>query len=170
MNHSYIGLGSNMGNSEELLQQACACIDAEQGLTVEATSPMYYTEPQGIRDQQWFVNQVIRVSCEKPWSASMLLDFLLRVEKQLGRKRSPSYSLKQGPRSIDLDLLLFGKQKNESLFLTLPHPRMFERAFVLIPLRHVLDEIAMYDVLVKLESSLAALSYRLEGQNIYQSA
>ncbi len=164
----YICLGSNMGYSEAILQRACEVIQAEAGLNIEAKSPLYYTEPQGLKEQAWFVNQVIRVECDTSWSASQLLQFLLLLEDKLGRKRSPAPELRCGPRTIDLDLLLFGDEVQNSSFLTLPHPRMLERAFVLIPLCDVFEKETMPEMFSKIETALSSMQYRMDGKKIYQ--
>ncbi len=165
----YICLGSNMGYSEAILQRACEIIEAEIGLHIEAQSPLYYTEPQGFKEQPWFVNQVIRVGCDITWTSAKLLEYLLLLEERLGRNRSAASSeCKYGPRAIDLDILLFGEEVQDSSFLTLPHPRMFERAFMLIPLSDVLGKEISHDMYVKIEKSLDSITYSIDGQRIYQ--
>ncbi len=165
MTTAYIGLGSNMGNSPEYLSKAVQMISEGQGLKIIAASPTYLTEPQGIKDQTWFHNQVIRLECTPTWSAQSLLNFLQGIEQKLGRVRSDDAKLQHGPRCIDLDLLLFGAENQQDPHCTIPHPRITQRAFVLIPLR----DVASKDILpFKIEQCLKHIDYRLEGQNIFQ--
>ncbi len=173
---AYVGLGSNMGNSEEILANALTIINNEDGLELTAQSSIYRTEPQGYADQEWFCNQVARVSCSQKWTASAFMQFLLKVEKNLGRVRSESLSERNGPRLIDLDLLLFGQEKTADADCTLPHARMFERAFVLIPLREVITTQALAFMGTNHANSdayiakcLEKLTYKIEGQKIFQS-
>ena len=100
-----------------------------------AASPVYETQPWGYTDQPSFLNQVIEARTELP--PVELLAFLKRLETQLGRQPSVRY----GPRLIDLDILLYGDLVMESQALTIPHPRLSERAFVLVPLADLAPDI-----------------------------
>ena len=124
---AYIGLGSNQGDRLQNLAQALKHLDRE-AIVIEARSSVYETEPQGLREQPWFLNMVIRISTTL--SGGALLKTLLSVESQMGRVRQ----VRWGPRIIDLDLLLFGDEVISEPDLEVPHPRLQERAFVLIPL------------------------------------
>ncbi len=185
---AYISLGSNMGDSETLLANACTAISETKGLTLVAASATYYTEPQGIINQSWFYNQVIAVDCivnqedippqalgvdTTSWTAQTLLQFLLDTEKTLGRKRGTNPALRFGPRCIDLDLLLFGQEKSTDPTCILPHPRLWQRAFVLIPLRQMLQQATLdtqeQNLLHACEAALATLSYSVENNKIYQT-
>ncbi len=166
VNTAFICMGSNMGNSLALLNQSIDLINAAHGIEVTDISPIYMTEPQGLHDQPWFSNQVLRLSCTTKWHAKTLLTFLHDIEQQLGRVRSTQKDMRYGPRCIDLDLLLFGTENLTDPTCTIPHPRMIKRAFVLIPLRDVCRQ----DILpFELEHCLKMLNYKVEGQRIYQN-
>jgi 2-amino-4-hydroxy-6-hydroxymethyldihydropteridine diphosphokinase len=130
-----------------------------------AASPVYRTEPQGKRDQPWFHNQVVHLACGPHWSAPALLDALLAVESALGRQRPGKKRFE--PRCIDLDLLLFGTEQCKTTQLCLPHPRMFERAFVLVPLQDIAPDLVFPDGR-SLRNCLGELSYRVQAGCIYQ--
>jgi 2-amino-4-hydroxy-6-hydroxymethyldihydropteridine diphosphokinase len=120
---AYVGLGSNLGDREATL------LPAEPGLTVTAVSVFRDTEPVGHIEQPRFLNGVAAVDTEL--SARELLDRLLGVERSLGRRRNgPRF----GPRTVDLDLLLYGDATIDEAGLSVPHPRLGERRFVLEPL------------------------------------
>jgi 2-amino-4-hydroxy-6-hydroxymethyldihydropteridine diphosphokinase len=141
----FIGLGSNMGNREEFLKTALERI--ENLMTVQAVSSVYETEPVGYEDQGWFLNMVIQGHTRL--FPELLLERLQDIEKALGRKRAIS----NGPRTIDLDILFYGDAVTETGHITVPHPRLHERVFVLEPLA----EIAADFVHPVLHQSIAAL-------------
>jgi 2-amino-4-hydroxy-6-hydroxymethyldihydropteridine diphosphokinase len=128
MDDVYIGLGSNMGASVANLRRAVLAIDGLTGTDVRSASHVYESEPWGLDDQPAFVNAV--VSVRTTLRADQLLGYLQEIERDLGRRRGTRY----GPRAIDLDLLLFGDEEWRTEQLTVPHPRMAERDFVLTPL------------------------------------
>ncbi|OIO04715.1 MAG: 2-amino-4-hydroxy-6-hydroxymethyldihydropteridine diphosphokinase [Desulfovibrionaceae bacterium CG1_02_65_16] len=130
-------------------------------LTFDAQSPIYTTEPQGaVKDQPWFKNCVVRLKAASDiWAPEGLLSTLQAVEAQMGRVRGEVVG---GPRVIDLDLLLFGEAEMAGEYLTLPHPRMLERAFVLVPLRDIAPTLVFKDGRT-IDQALAGLSYSLEG-------
>jgi 2-amino-4-hydroxy-6-hydroxymethyldihydropteridine diphosphokinase len=128
---AYVGLGSNLGNRAGHLARALALLD-EVG-SVRASS-IRETDPVGLVDQPRFLNAVAEVETELP--ARELLDRLLAIELELGRDRAGE--TRWGPRTIDLDLLLYGDETIDEPGLTVPHPRLAERRFVLEPL-HELD-------------------------------
>jgi 2-amino-4-hydroxy-6-hydroxymethyldihydropteridine diphosphokinase len=120
---AYVGLGSNLGDREELIRRAAMLIGARRLSTIRET------EPWGYEDQPLFLNAVAEL--ETALEPRQLLDRLLDVERRLGRKRvGPQW----GPRRIDLDLLLYDGVSIDEPGLTLPHPRLHERLFVLEPL------------------------------------
>ncbi|RAU95932.1 2-amino-4-hydroxy-6-hydroxymethyldihydropteridine diphosphokinase [Paenibacillus sp. YN15] len=129
---AYIGLGSNLGDREAWLAGAVRLLDGHPGVRLAASSAIYETEPVGYVDQPVFLNMALRVETRLP--PEQLLAFMMDVERQLERKRE----VRWGPRTIDLDMLLYGDCRMDSPALTLPHPRMLERAFVLVPLQEVL--------------------------------
>jgi 2-amino-4-hydroxy-6-hydroxymethyldihydropteridine diphosphokinase len=122
----YLALGANLGDRLQNLRLAVQALPpAVQPLS---TSPVYQTPPWGYLDQPAFLNQVIQAQTDL--SPSNLLDLLKRLEAQLGRQPGVRY----GPRLIDLDILLYDDLQLETPALTIPHPRLAERAFVLAPL------------------------------------
>ncbi len=126
---AYIGLGSNLGDRGAYLERAVDLLRADERIDVLAVSSFRETEPVGLREQPRFLNGAATV--ETDLSARELLDRLLAVERELGRERTgPRF----GPRTIDLDLLLYGRETIDEPGLTVPHPRLQERAFVLEPL------------------------------------
>jgi 2-amino-4-hydroxy-6-hydroxymethyldihydropteridine diphosphokinase len=127
---AYIALGSNLGEREQTLHAALAALRAEYGVEVVAVSGLIETEPVGYVDQPRFLNGVAALETELP--AAVLLELLLEVERRFGRVREGVPA--QGPRTLDLDLLLYGEAEIDEPGLTIPHPRMHERAFVLGPL------------------------------------
>ena len=122
----YIGLGSNLGNRLENLNKAIEALPPR--IQQVAVSPVYETDPWGFVDQPAFLNQVIEV--ETGLLPSDLLAFLKQVEQRLGRQTT----FRNGPRLIDLDILVYGDWILDQDGLVIPHPRMHERAFVLKPL------------------------------------
>jgi len=132
----------------------------------DAQSPVYKTEPQGaVKDQPWFANCVVRLKASSDiWAPEGLLSTLQAVEAQMGRIRGEVVG---GPRIIDLDLLMFGDVEMDGEYLKLPHPRMLERAFVLIPLRDIAPNLVFKDGRT-IDQVLAKLSYSLDGRAIGQ--
>jgi 2-amino-4-hydroxy-6-hydroxymethyldihydropteridine diphosphokinase len=130
---AFVGLGSNLGDREGWLRRAVELLRAEPEIEVVAVSGVRETEPVDYVDQPRFLNAVAEV--ETDLTARVLLDRLLSVEQALGRSRDgPRF----GPRTIDLDLLLYGDEVVDEPGLTVPHPRLAERRFALEPL-HELD-------------------------------
>jgi len=122
---AYVGVGANLGDREETIRAAIRLLGDE----VAAVSSLRETEPWGYADQPPFLNGALLLETERPPRA--LLDRLLQVERELGRTRDgPRY----GPRTIDLDLLLYGDLVVDEPGLQVPHPRLHERAFALEPL------------------------------------
>jgi 2-amino-4-hydroxy-6-hydroxymethyldihydropteridine diphosphokinase len=128
----YLSLGSNLGEREDRLGQAIYILERE-GVAVTARSSVYETEPQDVPDQAWFLNMA--VECRTTLMPMQFMALLLRIEREIGRVRRPN--LRRGPRPIDLDILLFGDAAIEVPELTVPHPRMLQRRFVLEPLLEI---------------------------------
>jgi 2-amino-4-hydroxy-6-hydroxymethyldihydropteridine diphosphokinase len=126
----YIGLGSNVGERERELERALRALEA-RGLALDARSSLYLTEPVDAPPQDWFVNAAAGFRTALPPEA--VLQACLAVEREQGRVRTVA----RGPRTIDLDLLLHGREVRNTPGLTLPHPRLHERAFVLVPLAEI---------------------------------
>ncbi len=129
MTRAYVGLGANLGDRERTLREAVEALGAEDGVEVVAVSALRETDPVGVGDQPRFVNGVAEV--DTTLTARELLDRLLAVEQRFGRVRVPG---EHGPRTLDLDLLLYGEAQLDKPGLTVPHSRLHERRFVLEPL------------------------------------
>ncbi|MCF6094673.1 2-amino-4-hydroxy-6-hydroxymethyldihydropteridine diphosphokinase [Microaerobacter geothermalis] len=125
---AYLGLGANIGDREDQLIKALELINSNNEMEVTKLSSVYETEPVGYIEQPPFLNMVIEINTYLEPEA--LLYRLLFIEKSLGRERK----LKWGPRTIDIDILLYDKLEINRPDLIIPHPRMIERAFVIIPL------------------------------------
>jgi 2-amino-4-hydroxy-6-hydroxymethyldihydropteridine diphosphokinase len=135
----YIGLGANLGNKTENIKNAVNMLENIEGLSITRASSLYLTEPWGDKNQEKFINQVVEAETELA-----PLDLLYRmqdIEIKLGRQRS----VKWGPRVIDIDLLLYGKEKINMKELQVPHPYLRERLFVLIPLQEICPEMKFPD-------------------------
>jgi 2-amino-4-hydroxy-6-hydroxymethyldihydropteridine diphosphokinase len=129
----YLSLGSNLGDRSANLKSA---IDRLRGFgKVDAVSSFYETEPVEFVSQPWFLNCVVKLDTEK--MPKQLLAGILVLEREMGRQRKQ----KKGPRTIDLDILLFGNSIIQSPGLTVPHPAMHERRFVLEPLAEIAPEV-----------------------------
>lgn len=126
----YVALGSNIGERASYLHEAIQAMEAD-GLQVTKQSDVYETAPVGYTEQPSFYNMVVEVATTR--SAEEVLSLLQQIEQRLGRKRL----FKNGPRTIDLDILVFNGEDIQSKHLSVPHPRMHERAFVLAPLAEI---------------------------------
>lgn len=131
MTVAFVGLGANLGEPRSQLEQAFVELDAIPHTRVVRTSSLYRTEPVGYAAQPPFVNAVAQLETALP--AERLLEELQAIEARHGRSRS----FPNAPRTLDLDLLLFGKAVIQTPALEVPHPRMHERAFVLVPLLEI---------------------------------
>lgn len=163
---AYVSLGSNLGNATEYLAKARKAVAALRGISIVKESPQYRTEPQDMKEQDWFINQVLELHCTADWDPDSLMQSLLAVEASLGRSRSTDPALRYGPRCIDIDVLLFGEQCSASPICQVPHPRMHMRAFVLVPLRDIAPEVSIKGVKVK--DLLHTIPYSVEGSCIRQ--
>jgi len=148
----YLSLGSNIGDREQMLQSAVDRLQSPD-LKIHRISPVYETEPVDFKDQRAFLNLVTEAETEL--FPMMLLSRIQKVEMQLGRKRTGP---PKGPRTIDIDILLYGASRVHSARLEIPHPRMHARRFVLAPmvdlapdLRHPELHRTMRDLLASLE-------------------
>lgn len=153
----FLGLGSNVGERRDELQAAVEALPAH-GITVLAASSVYDTEPVGeVLDQPEFLNACLRVSTEL--EPIELLDACKAVERELGREAG---GVRHGPRAIDVDVLLLGDLVFESDRLTLPHPEVVSRRFVLVPLLELEPELSLPDR-TRLAEALGALG---PGQDV----
>lgn len=152
----YLGLGSNMGDKADNLRRARDCIAAIAGVDLTRSSSLYQTAPWGKTDQGDFINQVIAIETElEPLD---LLHRLQEIEIKLGRQRHELW----GPRIIDLDVLLYGRESISQAELKVPHPYMMQRLFVLVPLLEIAPELEFPDG-SKLQEVLDSIESRLDG-------
>jgi len=140
--------------------------DYGNDIVFEALSNIYHTEPQGqVKDQPWFANAVVRLQVASDvWAPEGFLSTIQAIEIKMGRLRGADPG---GPRIIDLDLLMYGDLEMHTEYLTVPHPRMLERAFVLVPLRDVAPKLVFKDGR-SIDQVLAGLDYTLDGNKIVQ--
>ena len=128
---AYIGIGSNLTDRKANIKKAMELVRSIKGINVERTSSIYETEPAGGPLQGKYLNGVFEI--KTILDPVKLLDELQKIEDRLGRRRE----MKNGPRTIDLDILLFGRKKINTKTLKIPHPRMQKREFVLKGLREL---------------------------------
>lgn len=155
MHKVYLGLGSNLGDRMENLRRALAALAPY--VTIEEVSSVYDTAPVHILNQPRFLN--IAVAGHTSLSSLALLHVLKRIESDLGRTKGERY----GPRLIDIDILLYEDELVDTPELTLPHPRIAERAFVLVPLA----EIAANLVHPRLQETIGALARRVDTAGVH---
>lgn len=136
MSRAYLSMGSNMGDREGFLNQALRKLCEDREIRIEAVSSIFETDPVGFTEQPDFLNIAVRIRTDK--TPEDLLSLIQGIERDLGRVRERRY----GPRTIDIDILLFENQERKTERLTIPHPRMLERAFVLIPLCEVMRDLS----------------------------
>lgn len=137
MTRAYVGLGANVGPREVTILRAVDLLAAADGVSVVAVSQLRETEPVGVVDQPAFLNAAVAV--DTSLDARALLDLLLGVERELGRVRTERW----GPRTIDLDLLVFGDETIDEPGLRVPHPRLGERRFALEPLAELAPDLVV---------------------------
>ena len=151
MTDAYIGIGSNIGDRESNIEKAIILL-SEHCKIIESSS-LYETEPIGYKEQNWFLNCVIGIQTSyKPRELHTALQY---IEREIGRIRN----IPNGPRVIDLDLLLYGSLIFNSEELEIPHPRFHQRKFVLVPLQEIAAE-AVHPILQK---SISELLSNVEG-------
>lgn len=159
---AYIGLGSNLDDPAAQVSRALDELDGIEGVRLTAASRLYHNPPMGPQDQPDYVNAVARLQTRLP--AEALLEALLAIEQVHGRVRGGQH---WGPRTLDLDLLVYGDAVIESARLTVPHPGLAERAFVLYPLQEVAP-----DLVIPRLGALAALCARCprDGLRVLEAA
>jgi 2-amino-4-hydroxy-6-hydroxymethyldihydropteridine diphosphokinase len=148
MERIFLSLGSNIGDRAANIARAIANL-GKRGVRVVKQSQLYETEPVELREQDWFLNGVVEVATEQ--SPQELMKTLLAIERSMGRERL----IPKGPRIIDMDVLLFGDRVVNEAELDIPHPRMTERRFVLVPLAEIAPE-AIHPALNKSAAELLA--------------
>ena len=146
---AFVALGANLGDPQQALRAAMERLDRLPDTQVTARSSLYRTAPMGATGPD-FVNAVVRLATRL--TAPGLLDELLAIEQEAGRERP----WPNAPRTLDLDLLLYGSARIDSARLTVPHPRMFERAFVLAPLAEIAPELVPQEAMAALTSQVIA--------------
>ncbi|MDP2794410.1 MAG: 2-amino-4-hydroxy-6-hydroxymethyldihydropteridine diphosphokinase [Sulfurisoma sp.] len=160
MQRAYIALGANLGNPAATLNDAIDALVCLRGSVFLAMSSLYRTAPVGLKRQPDFINAVVAVKTHL--TPGEMLDELFALEARFGRRRDPG-SGKNAPRTLDLDLLLHGDAVQSDPGLTLPHPRMHERAFVLAPLLEIAPEVEIPGL-----GRAAELLARCAGQRIHR--
>jgi 2-amino-4-hydroxy-6-hydroxymethyldihydropteridine diphosphokinase len=138
---AFIGVGANLGDRWTTIRRALTALARDPGIVTVEESAVYETAPVGVTDQPLFLNLVLGI--ETALAPGRLLATLHALEKAAGRQREQE--VRWGPRTLDLDLLLYEGETRTGPELVLPHPRMWERAFVLVPLRELLARVAWFD-------------------------
>lgn len=162
---AYLGLGSNMGDRFGHLERAVAMLDSEPKVTVRACSSIYETEPWGYTDQPKFLNCAIEIATSE--TPEVLLFLAKKIEHEMGRETG----IRFGPRPIDIDILLFGDRAINLAVpdLQVPHARMTERAFVLIPLAELAGDVGHPNTGATI-ADLAAVVEGKEGVQAWERA
>lgn len=143
MTKVYLGIGGNIGNKRENINQCIDLLNRHEEIKVNKISSYYETEPVGYTDQDWFLNVVVEIETSiEPYD---LLKYCNQIEEQLKRKRV----IRWGPRTIDVDILLYEDFTSTDEKLTVPHPRMTQRAFVMIPLYEIAKDIKINGIEIK---------------------
>jgi len=132
-NKVYLSLGSNIGNRQKYIESAIELIGKTEGIEILKKSELYETSPVGYVEQNLFLNTVIKI--ETDFSAREILKIINKIENELDRKRE----IRWGPRTIDIDILIFSDKKIDETDLIIPHKEMLNRLFVLIPLIEIYD-------------------------------
>ena len=135
----YIGLGSNIDDPAAHISRAFDDLSGVPETKLVAKSSMYKSPPLGPQDQPDFINAVVKLETTLP--ANILLGFLMEIEQQHGRRRETSW----GPRTLDLDILIYGNMNINDEILTIPHPEMASRHFVLYPLMEIDEDLELHD-------------------------
>lgn len=166
MNRAFIGLGSNIEPRKEYLDKALQLLEDHTHINIVQRSSIYETEPVDYVDQDRFLNMVIEV--ETSLSNLELLTYCQEVEIKLGRNPEEQ-EIEKGPRTMDLDILLFNNENRDLDVLRIPHPRMHERAFVLIPFNEIAPECILPTSGKRIDELVERLSTKeVKGVNKWQ--
>ena len=160
-NIAYLGVGSNMGDRSNFLYQSIVNLQNHDEIEVITSSSIFETKPVGYTDQDYFLNMVIKVR------TSLKPHDLLRVAQEIERKSDRKREIRWGPRTLDLDILLYNQENIVTEDLIIPHPRMAERAFVLIPLMEIEEHIDNPYIKIPVSSSIDELQER-EGVRLWK--
>lgn len=161
MKVAYLSIGTNIGEREQNLQDAVRMLRAHGAITVTAVSSIYETAAVGFTEQADFLN--IALGLETTLTAQELLLVCQQIENDLGRVRE----FRWGPRIIDLDILLYNNETYNSESLIVPHPRMYERAFVLVPLIEIMVE--KCDMLEDVQKAYQTFDIEKEGVKLWKT-
>ncbi len=158
----YLCLGSNSGDRLKFIEQAVSFLNLAENIKIVRTTALYETEPWGVKNQNWFLNMIVEIKTNL--KAQDLLLKCLNIEKTLGRNREKEQ--KWGERPIDIDIIFYDKEIINTEILTVPHPRMHERAFVLVPLLELIPDF-IHPVLHKSVSELYDDLQEVENVMLY---
>ena len=163
--HHILGLGSNLGERADIIAQAIRCVGELPGVQILAISEAVDSDPVGYAEQPNFLNLCLAISCE--FNPDELLIQTLEIERQLGRERSAN---RNGPRTLDIDLLFYEGGAWDSPTVTLPHPRWSSRGFVVIPLSNLLQDpiLAKHPSWASLAVEVGSLSVGGQGLRAWQ--
>jgi 2-amino-4-hydroxy-6-hydroxymethyldihydropteridine diphosphokinase len=160
-NRAYLSLGTNMGDRLHYLFSAIRELNRYPSIQLVNYSSVYETDPVGYKNQELFLNMVVEIATNS--DSLTLLKICQEIERIFGRKRE----MRWGPRTIDLDILVFNQENIETESLCIPHPRMSERAFVLVPLHEIAGNISLPGFEKPLTQTLELLPDR-EGVRIWK--
>ncbi|MGB8001503.1 MAG: 2-amino-4-hydroxy-6-hydroxymethyldihydropteridine diphosphokinase [Anaerobacillus sp.] len=146
MNRVYVGIGSNIGDRESYIKTSLLRIQEYPGVQIADASSIYETAPVGVTEQAPFLNMVALLETEM--NAFQILEILQGIEQSLGRERD----IRWGPRTIDLDILLYNHENIVAEGLVIPHPRLLQRGFVIIPLHELSSDITIPTTNKKIDS------------------
>ena len=135
MAHAYIGFGSNIDDRFNYITQALQLLLEADDVSLIQISSLYETEPVGYEEQDWFLNGVVAIETDRP--VHQLLALLKKIEEAVGREHRARW----GPREVDLDLLIYDQYRMNTLDLTVPHPEMHQRSFVLVPFAEIAPDV-----------------------------
>lgn len=161
-NEVYISVGSNLGDRHQFLKYAVKSLSDDQCISVGKCSSIYETTPIGVVEQADFLNMVVKIKTS--YTPSQLIQRTQEIQNEAGRE----YNVHWGPRTLDLDILLYNEENIEMKQLIIPHPRMFERGFVIIPLRELNSNIYFPSIEKSIEQVFDELSDK-EGVRLWKN-